>query len=124
MSVTLDLARDILDRRLVDRQDDTCGKVDDVELEFDGSTPRLTYLLSGPGAAARRLPRWLAILYRFIAGNRITRIPWSDVLCVSGMVHLRKTASELGLNGPQETDGQVAGANTGANTGGRSIFPD
>jgi hypothetical protein len=113
MSVTLDLARDILDRRLLDRENDACGKVDDVELEFDGKSLRLTYLLSGPGAAAARFPRWLATVYRWIAGSRITRIPWSDVLCVSGMVHLRKTASELGLDRRTEPDRKGVGANSG-----------
>ena len=99
MSVTLNFVRDILDHQLVDRENEACGKVDDVELEFDGKALHFRYLLSGPGAAANRMPRWAASIYRRIAGNRVTRIPWGDVLCISGMIHLRKTARELGLDG-------------------------
>ena len=79
MGVTLDLARDLLDRQIVDSEDCPCGKVDDIELEQEDETFQLTFLLSGPGAAAHRLPPLAARLYRWIAGTGRVRVPWADV---------------------------------------------
>jgi sporulation protein YlmC with PRC-barrel domain len=98
MSVTFDLARDLLDNQIVDSQGCPCGKVDDIELERHGRTFRIGYLLSGPGAAARRLPASLGAVYRWVAGVHTSRIPWSEVESVGPMIHLRKTAAELALH--------------------------
>ena len=108
MSVTLDLARDLLDRQIVDAEDRPCGKVDDIELEeVDGGGFRLTFLLSGPGAAARRLPHIAGALYRWIAGTHVARIPWDAVDHVSAMVHLKKSADVAGLFRGEQLAGRV-----------------
>jgi len=109
MSVTLDLARDVLDHQLMDSEDEPCGKVDDLELEFDGKTFCVKALLVGPGAAARRLPRWGAAAYRWLAGSQIIRVPWSEVANVSAMVYLQRPARELGLDRPENPAKRVVG---------------
>jgi hypothetical protein len=98
MSVTgeLDLGLGLLDHQLVDSEGRRCGKVDDLELEgVGGGAPRVRAILTGPAAWRGRgaLGRVAAALAR----GRGARLDWPDVGEIDSAVHLRRTASELGL---------------------------
>lgn len=57
--LVIDAALELLDRQIVDSDDELAGKVDDLELtrsEEDGRTLHVTAILSGPGALGPRLP--------------------------------------------------------------------
>jgi hypothetical protein len=110
MSVSLDLARDLLDHQLVDSEDKPCGKVDDIELTYDGRKLRIAALLCGPGAVSRRLPRWGGAVWRWLAGAQVIRVPWSEVESVAAVVHLSKPARELGLERLENPARRVMGA--------------
>ena len=53
----VDLALNLLDCQIIDRNGEPCGNVDDLELEWgdDGGPPIVSALLSGPGALGPRL---------------------------------------------------------------------
>ena len=51
----MDLVRDVLDKRVVDRNGREMGRVDAVLLEFSDGAPRVTTLLIGPAALGSRL---------------------------------------------------------------------
>lgn len=89
----------LLDLPLVDADGCWCGIVDDVE--FDGAAgkeTRITALLVGPSAYQGRLPRWAFWLVRTIAGDRIARVPFDQVLNIASAVHLRCSAEDVRLN--------------------------
>lgn len=99
----LHLAADVRDLQIVDRDDEYCGIVDDIELERnDRGELVVTALLVGPGAWRNRLAAPLLWLIRRIAGERIVRVPWSEVKHITSRVALDKTARELGLNRSEE----------------------
>lgn len=88
----------LLDLPLVGSDGLYCGIVDDVE--FAGSAGKgysITALLVGPGAYAGRLPPWAMAAVRFIAGDRIVRVPWSQVESVGSFVRLKRPGEALGL---------------------------
>ena len=90
-----ELLRAFRDLALVDRQDHLCGVVDDIEAEErEPGIWHLTALLIGPGAWARRRPRWLTALF---PGRRVVRIDAGDVASATSVVRLLKRADELGL---------------------------
>lgn len=69
--------------------------VDDIELEkTEGGVWQMTALLVGPGAWARRRPRWLTAL---VPGRKVVRIEAADVASTTTEVRLLKRADELGL---------------------------
>jgi sporulation protein YlmC with PRC-barrel domain len=89
----------LYDLPLVDKDGCYCGIVDDVRL--DGAAGRdlaIGALLVGPGAYARRLPRWAQWLNRHLAGDRVTTVPWAEIDHITGAVYLKKPANELGLH--------------------------
>ena len=89
----------LYDLPLLDRDGRYCGIVDDVRLDgAPGGELAIGALLVGPGAYARRLPRWARWLNQRLAGDRVTKVPWSEVDHVASAVHLRKTAKQLGLH--------------------------
>ena len=93
----LDIARQVLDRQVIDSNHIVCGKVDDIEIE--GKTKlKVTALLLGNGAASARLPELAKYISRKIFGRRIVRIPWSEVEVITHQIKLRSTARELGLD--------------------------
>jgi sporulation protein YlmC with PRC-barrel domain len=92
------LVADIRDLEIVDCDGEICGIVDDIELDGQAGGPlALTALLVGPGAYRDRLPKFVLPLVHFIAGNRMTRIPWSEVRRITSVVTLASTAKQLGL---------------------------
>ena len=83
------------DLALLDRDDELCGMVDDVECaERERGVWEMTALIVGPGAWPRRRPRWLT---RLLPGHRLTRVDAADVASTGDRVRLLKRADELGL---------------------------
>jgi len=101
---TLDLARTLLDRLLVDLKGEPIGRIDDVELEPESQDgpPRVTALLCGPLALGPRLGHkwgdvWAAIGQRLRGRgtDEPVRIPWALVTEIgAGEVRLGITAAE------------------------------
>ena len=92
------LVSELLDLPLIDRDGVYCGIVDDVELSGQAGKPvKVSALLVGPGAYAGRLPRWAAGLVRFVAGDRLTKVPFADIRTIGAAVHLKTPANKLGL---------------------------
>jgi len=95
---SIHLVRDVVDHEVVDAHQLPCGSVDDLELELDPRDGlRPVALLIGPGAWQRRLPSWLAVIARWIAGSAEARVPWSEIAYIGERVALRRTAEELSL---------------------------
>ncbi|HEY7807690.1 MAG TPA: hypothetical protein VIC34_10875 [Croceibacterium sp.] len=89
------LLRAYRDLALLDRDDQSCGVVDDIEMaESEPGIWEMTALLVGPGAWARRRPRWLTAL---LPGHRLVRVEAADVASTGSAVRLLKKAEELGL---------------------------
>jgi hypothetical protein len=83
----LDLARDVLDKQVVDRNETRMGRVDGLVLEVrDGQPPRVDSLDMGFVVLARRIhPRveiWLEQLRRRFSVRKTARysVPWSKVM--------------------------------------------
>jgi sporulation protein YlmC with PRC-barrel domain len=80
----MDLVRDLLDEKVVDRHGREMGRVDDIILEIqNGAPPRVSAIELGPRVVARRLHpalgRWAAALEHAlgIGGDRPLRIPFA-----------------------------------------------
>lgn len=83
------------DLALVDREDASCGMVDDVEVvEVQPGVWDLAALLVGPGALRRRRPRWIS---RLLFNRRVIRIDAADVAGATSVVRLLRRCDELGL---------------------------
>ena len=96
---TIQLVGELLDLPLVDCEGEYCGVVDDLEFTGGpGKRLKLEALLVGPGAYAGRLPNWAMWLVRRIAGDRITRVPVSQIAAIRSVVKLKSAASKLGLD--------------------------
>ena len=88
----------ILDDDLIDCDGLRCGKVDDVEIEGEpGGEARITAILVGPGAGARRLPEKLQRVAKRIFGDEVVRVEWEEIEDVDTVVRLKRSAEELGL---------------------------
>ncbi len=91
---TLHAGLHLLDRQVVALGDGRMvGKVDDLELDLDGTPPTVTALLTGPGAWGRRLPGLLGVLVvaihrRLHPGEDpdAVRIPAADITEVGSAV--------------------------------------
>ena len=89
------VVRAFRDMALLDRDDTSCGIVDEVEVEeTEPGIWQLKALLVGPGAWERRRPRWLTGL---LPGKRMVRIDAADVASETSVIRLLKRADELGL---------------------------
>jgi len=94
----LHLVADVRDLQIIDSEEENCGIVDDLAFEgAPGGKLKLAAILVGPGTYRGRLPRWLAWLAVRIAGDRIVRVPWSEVKTIGSVVRLKRSARELGL---------------------------
>src|SRR5215213_1023090 len=93
----LDFVRQILDRQIIDANHFPCGKVDELEIDFQKGA-RVTAIIIGNGAASERLPELAKFLSRKIFGTRRVRIPWSEVSVVTDRIKLKSTAQELKLD--------------------------
>jgi sporulation protein YlmC with PRC-barrel domain len=95
----LEMARQVLDRQVVDANNVPCGKVDDVQLEGGaGKQLKIKAILIGHGAAADRLPELARWIVRKVLGKRTVAVPWKEVAVITNRIKLRKTAAELKLD--------------------------
>ncbi|WP_341631532.1 hypothetical protein [Sphingomonas agri] len=93
------LVSQLLDLPIIDKDERWCGIVDDIELEgVAGKQMRFKALLVGPGAYSGRMPRWLCWITRKIGGERITRVPTSQIIEIGAVVKLKSRAEGLGLH--------------------------
>ena len=89
----------LLDLPIVDKDERSCGIVDDIELSGSaGKALRVEALLVGPGAYQGRMPAWLYWLTRKIAGDRMVRVPAGEVAEIGAVVKLKSKAEPLGLH--------------------------
>jgi hypothetical protein len=89
------LLRAYRDLELLDRDDQRCGIVDDIEMaQSEPGIWEMTALLVGPGVWRRRAPRWLTAIF---PGRRVVRIAAADVASATGAVRLLKKADDLDL---------------------------
>jgi sporulation protein YlmC with PRC-barrel domain len=94
----LDLVRQVLDQQVVDANHLNCGKVDDVEVEFDGERLKATALLIGNGPASDRLPEIARFFSRKLLGRRKVRVAWDEISTITEEIKLVSTAREYGLD--------------------------
>ncbi len=92
---------DLLDRQIIDRDDELVGKVDDLELSNDkDEPPRVVALLLGPQAYGQRLGgrlgNWIATTGARIAGTRQPiRIPLEVVKDIGVSIKLSVSSADL-----------------------------
>jgi hypothetical protein len=111
----MDVARDIQDHQLVDRDDTACGRVDDMLIEWDDSGARLGAILSGGGTLLDQLGavgRLLERLPRLEAAHRRIAIEWRQVRALEPhRLCLLPARDQLGRQPPspepRHADGQV-----------------
>jgi len=97
----LELARDILDQQVVDREETKMGRVDGLVLELrEGQPPRVDHLEMGGVVLARRLSprleRWVDGWRRRFGVRKVARykVPWSAVLELNSY-HLKLDVAAL-----------------------------
>jgi sporulation protein YlmC with PRC-barrel domain len=95
----LKIVSQLLDLPIIDKDERSCGIVDDVELSGGaGKETRIDALLVGPGAYEGRMPAWMYWLVRKIAGDRMVRVPSDQVIEIGSVVKLSSEAEKLGLH--------------------------
>ena len=92
----LDMVRQVLDRQVVDANFVHCGRVDDLEISGEKKL-EVTAMLIGNGAASERLPELLKAVSKYLFGDKVTKIPWSEIKVIKDVIQLNSTAEELGL---------------------------
>jgi sporulation protein YlmC with PRC-barrel domain len=99
----VDLVRDVMDKKLIDRKDCEMGRVDGLLMHVGPSSqPRITHILIGGTTPWMRLgpvfPRISARLARLWGPKRTepVRIPWSRVKTVGKDIKLDVMARETG----------------------------
>ena len=82
----MDLVREVLDKRILDRDGTIIGRVDGLIIEVDGANqPRVTQLSIGGPAVFARLGKWAVALAKFFAARwgpkrrSQVRIDWSEI---------------------------------------------
>lgn len=89
----------LLDLPIIDKDERSCGVVDDVELSGSaGKTIRVDALLVGPGAYEGRMSGWMYWLTKQIAGDRMARVPADQIAEIGAVVKLKCKAETLGLH--------------------------
>jgi hypothetical protein len=90
----LDLVRDVLDKKVVDRYGREMGRVDGIVVAAGGAAPRVAAIEIGSSTLARRvarfLGRWAAGLERALGidAGRPMRIPFGAVLDIADHVRV------------------------------------
>jgi sporulation protein YlmC with PRC-barrel domain len=93
------LVSQLVDLPIFDKDERSCGIVDDIELEgAAGKDTRVKALLVGPGAYRRRMPSWLYWLVRKIAGDRMARVPVAQITEIGSVVKLKCAAEQVKLH--------------------------
>ena len=95
----LDMARQVLDRLVVDCNNVPCGRVDDLTMEgAPGTQLKIKDIVIGPGPASARLPELGRVIVRKVFGKRCVAIPWAEVMIVTDHIKLKSSARELRLD--------------------------
>ena len=117
----MDLVRDLLDKKVVDRNGREMGRVDGVLLEARGAAPlRVAAIEIGSatlfGRVAPFLGRWAAGLERALGvdAGRPIRIPFDDVLSVAEHVRVDLAAGETAAVAVERRLRRVIGSIPGA----------
>lgn len=121
----MDVEYELLDKGLIDRDGERCGRVDDLEVEntFD-RPPRVVAILAGGGAKSvhlwpwvHRLSLWLHRVLGLPEPVEPVVIPWEEVANTEIDVMLRVSGEEVGL---ERLNQVVADRLIGRIPGGRS----
>jgi hypothetical protein len=103
----MDVARDLQDHQLRDRDGDACGRIDDILIEWDAESGRLGPLLSGGSVLLDQLGglgRVLRLVLRFSGTRREARIDWALVSRIDAdAVHVIVPHEHLGLGSRRGT---------------------
>lgn len=99
----LQLAKQLLDQQIVDRDGRLVGRVDDIDFGFDAEgVPYVDCLLSGQGVLGQRIGGrtgrlLVSLAERFAGGAPVPprRIPLTQVAAVDSAVRLRCRAADL-----------------------------
>jgi sporulation protein YlmC with PRC-barrel domain len=95
----LKIVSQLLDLPIIDKDERSCGIVDDIELSGSaGKALRVKALLVGPGAYEGRMPVWMYWLTRKIAGDHVARVPADEIAEIGAVVKLKCKAEALGLH--------------------------
>lgn len=95
----LKIVSQLLDLQIIDKDERSCGVVDDVELSGEaGKQLRVEALLVGPGAYEGRMPAWLYWVVTKIAGDSMARVPATEILEIGSVVKLKSSAEKFGLH--------------------------
>ena len=95
----LKLVSQLIDLPIVDKDERSCGIVDDVELSGSpGKSTRIKGLLVGPGAYQGRMPAWMFWLVRKAVGDRLARVPTAQIASIGSVVKLKCAAEDLKLH--------------------------
>ena len=99
----MDLVREVLDKRILDRDGKTIGRVDGLIIALDGKArPRVTALSVGGPAVFARVGKWAVGLAKFLSAmwgphrKSPARIAWSDIDHFGRDVKLAVSADEAG----------------------------
>ena len=93
----IDIALQVLDHQLLDKNGRRCGNVDDLAIEGGpGELPEVVAILAGPGYWPQRAGL-IGKLAGWIGGGRRVRVDWNDVDKIDSAVELKRGATELGL---------------------------
>lgn len=99
----MDLVRDVMDQKLIDREDCEIGRVDGLVMQIgERSQPRITHIQIGGTTLWMRLHPVLARLAGKLAGMwgprraEPVKIPWSRVMTVGKDIKLDVRAGETG----------------------------
>ena len=97
---SIKLVSEVRDLQIVDSDGRNCGICDDIEFSGEPGKPlTLHALLVGPGAYKGRLPGWAFALVKWLAGERIVRVPWDKVDKVTARIYLTGRSETFGLHG-------------------------
>ena len=95
----LKIISQLLDLPIIDKDERSCGIVDDVELSGGaGKQTRVTALLAGPGAYRGRMPSWMFGLVKLLAGDRMARVPVDQIVEIGSVVKLKCRGEDVGLH--------------------------
>jgi hypothetical protein len=103
----MDIARDLQDHQMLDRDGQACGRIDDILIQWDVNDARLGPLLSGGGfllGQLGQLGRLLRPLLRFRGARREASIEWTEVMSVEPhVIHLQIARERLELSSMKQS---------------------
>jgi hypothetical protein len=93
----IDIALEVLDHQLLDKDGRRCGNVDDLAIEGGaGEQPEVVAILVGPGYWPQRAGL-IGRLAGWVGGGGRVRVDWREVGKLDSAVELKGGATELGL---------------------------